>query len=92
MRKYLIALLISAAIIAAFFALLEVMHWRMEFYITHGVEIPLWERILVSIAKLWAVFWPELSLFIVFGSLGVAHFLHFMELARTPSNKGTGSS
>ena len=91
-RRYLIALLVSSAIIAGLFVLHFVMHWRMEFYLTHPVVIPLWERILVGIARFWGVFWPLGSIFIVGASLGVAHFLHFMEQPPAPSDKANSGS
>ena len=92
MRRYLIALLVSIAIISALFGLLGVMLWRMESYLTNGGVIPWWELILFSIARLWGRFWPELSLFIVFGSFGVAHLVHIIQLLQAPTNKATGSS
>lgn len=87
MRRYLIALLISAAIIAALFILLEVMLLRMQFYLAHDGDIPLWERILFSIARLWGRFWPELSYFFVTTSLAVAGLVHFIQFMESRSNK-----
>jgi hypothetical protein len=91
MRKYLIALLVSAAIIGAFFGFLEVMIWRMQLHIAHGDDIPWWELILFSAAKFWGVFWPMLSYFIVTTSLAVAGLLHFLQFVRASSKKA-GSS
>ncbi len=91
MRRYLIALLVAFAVIGAFFGLLEWAMWRIQFYINNGVEIPLWERILFSIARLWGVFWPLPSLYIVATSLAVAGLVHFLQFVRA-SHNNTGHS
>ena len=87
MRNYLIALLVSIAIIGCFFGLLAVMMWRMEFYLANDGDIPWWELILFSAAKLWGKFWPVLSLLIVSVSFWVAHIMHIKQLLQARSNK-----
>ena len=87
MRRYLVALVASAVIVGGLFAFDAVMRTRIDFYLTHGVEIPLYERILIGVAGFWHNSWWLLVPLISIACFGLAGLVHLCQHISSGSNR-----
>ena len=87
MRRYLIALAVSAAIIGGMFIFESAMAARANEAVAARRDLLLPERLVFLAAMFWSRFWGILSPFIVATSLAVAGLVHFLQFVRAPHNK-----